>query len=361
MCPNRSERRSSRNSNRLARRLGVAVIGCGLIGGRRAAEASAHPRTRMVRTVDADAAVAEAAAARFQARSGIDWQAAVSDPDVDIVCVATPNMLLAPIAVAAAHAGKHVLLEKPMGRNLTEAQAIAGAARAGGVKVKIGFNHRYHPAIARAFAEFTAGRIGSVINIRARYGHGGRPGYEREWRGSREAAGGGELTDQGVHIADLIGWFAGMPDEAFAVLQTAVWPLGDLEDNAFGLFRFSGGSVASFHTSWTQWKNLFSLEIFGERGSLSIEGLGKSYGVERLIVADRVLAGGAPAMHETAFDGPDDSWKHEWADFIGAIDHDATYLGTPEDGLRAMTMIDALYASARAGVPYRIEAAVSTT
>ena len=315
----------------------------------------------MVRTVDADAGAAEAAAARFQARSGIDWQAAVSDSDVDIVCVATPNMLLAPIVVGAARAGKHVLLEKPMGRNLTEARAIAGAARTAGVKVKIGFNHRYHPAIAQAYAEFAAGRIGRLINIRARYGHGGRPGYEREWRGSREAAGGGELTDQGVHIADLISWFAGMPDEAFAVLQTAVWPLGDLEDNAFGLFRFSGGSVASFHTSWTQWKNLFSFEIFGERGSLSIEGLGKSYGVERLIVADRALGGGAPAMRETVFHGPDDSWKHEWADFIDAIDRNGPYLGTPEDGLRAMSMLEALYASAGAGVPYRIEPAVPTT
>jgi predicted dehydrogenase len=341
--------------------LGVAVIGCGLIGQRRAAEASAHARTNVVWTVDADANIAAAAAGRFAARSGTTWQATVRDAAVDIVCIATPNLLLAPIAIEAAQRGKHVLLEKPMGRNLAEAQAIAAAAAAGAIKLKVGFNHRYHPAIALAHAEFMAGRIGKIINIRARYGHGGRPGYEREWRGSRKAAGGGELTDQGVHIADLIGWFAGLPDEAFALLQTAVWPLGDLEDNAFGLFRFASGAVAGFHTSWTQWKNLFSFEIYGERGSLSIEGLGKSYGTERLIIADRAAAGGVPTLHEQSFEGPDDSWKREWEEFIAAIDDAAPYNGTPQDGLRAMAMLDALYRSAEGGIPYRIAVVEPTT
>ncbi len=192
--------------------------------------------------------------------------------------------------------------------------------------------------------------------MRARYGHGGRPGYEREWRGNREAAGGGELTDQGVHIADLLHWFAGVPTEAFAYLQTAVWPLGDLEDNALGLFRFGETAVASFHTSWTQWKNLFSFEIYGTRGSLTIEGLGKSYGVERLTIADRAMEGGAPAMTELIFDEPDRSWQIEWDDFLTALQTGSTYLGTPGDGVVAMAMIDALYRSAREGRPQPIAA-----
>ena len=340
----------------MADRLGVAIVGCGLIGRRRASTAAENARTQVRWTVDADLASAEVTAHEYGARFGTDWRAAVHDPGVAVVCIATPNLLLAPIADEAARAGKHVLLEKPMGRNVIEARAIAAAATAGGVAVKVGFNHRYHPAIAQAHTQFTAGRIGRIINIRARYGHGGRPGYEREWRGSREAAGGGELTDQGVHIADLIGWFAGAPRDAFALLQTAVWPLGDLEDNAFGLFRFNSGAVASFHTSWTQWKNLFSFEIFGERGSLTIEGLGKSYGTERLVIADRKLEGGAPVMHEQSFEGPDESWTLEWADFVAAIETGTPYYGTPAEGVRAMAMIDALYRSAMGGLPYRIDA-----
>jgi len=335
--------------------LRVAVVGCGLIGKRRAEQAELDSRSCLRWAVDTSLEIAQTVANPAGATASDSWHDVVQASDVDIVCIATPNMLLAPIAIAALDAGKHVLLEKPMGRNLAEARAIAQAAERAGRLVKIGFNHRYHPAIARAHEEFAGGRIGEIINMRARYGHGGRPGYEREWRGSREAAGGGELTDQGVHIADLMHWFAGLPAEAFAYLQTAVWPLGDLEDNAQGLFRFGSGAIASFHTSWTQWKNLFSLEIYGTRGSLCIEGLGKSYGVERLVIADRAMEGGIPTLTEIVFDEPDRSWELEWRDFMSAVTTGSAFLGTAADGIGAMTMVDALYRSAHDGRPYRIE------
>jgi predicted dehydrogenase len=327
----------------------VAIIGCGLIGKRRAQTAIDHPLTELGMVVDINAAAVEALAAEWGCQAATDWRTAIAQPEIDIVAVATHNGLLAEIAIAALEAGKHVLIEKPMGRNLAEALAIAAAAQANDRLLKIGFNHRYHPALAKAYALYSAGEMGKIINIRARYGHGGRPGYEREWRGNPELAGGGELTDQGVHIADLIHWFAGLPTEAFAYLQTAVWPLQPLEDNGFGLFRFSDGAIASFHTSWTQWKNLFSFEIYGEQGSLTIEGLGKSYGVERLTIAYRKPEGGAPDLEEVVFDQPDTSWELEWQDFIQAIATQSAYWGTPEDGVSAMRMLDALYRSAKAG------------
>jgi len=247
-----------------------------------------------------------------------------------------------------------VLIEKPMGRNLAEALQIAEAATAADRILKIGFNHRYHPALAKAYGLFQAGAIGEIINIRARYGHGGRLGYENEWRGNPELAGGGELTDQGVHIADLIHWFAGLPTEAFAYLQTAIWPIQPLEDNGFGLFRFGDGAIASFHTSWTQWKNLFSFEIYGQKGSLTIEGLGKSYGIERLTIAYRKPEGGVPDLEDLVFDLPDTSWELEWQDFIGAIATQTPYWGTPEEGVSAMRMLDALYRSAQAGAAIHV-------
>ncbi len=332
-----------------AAKTGVAVIGAGLIGRRRAHEAARHEQSALLVVVDPNVDACEALAADYGADTAPSWQAALRDERVDVVVIATPNGYLAEIAIAALHAGKHVLLEKPMGRNVEEARRIAGAASASGRLVKVGFNHRYHPALARAHEFYVAGTIGPAINLRVRYGHGGRPGYEKEWRGNPELAGGGELTDQGVHVVDLINWFVGAPSTAYALLQTAVWPLEPLEDNAFAMFAFASGVVASFHTSWTQWKNLFSFELFGTLGSLVAEGLGRSYGTEQLTVARRNPLGGVPEVEQLTFDGPDDSWRLEWADFLSAIHTGSRYLGTSDDGVTAMEMIDALYRSAHAG------------
>jgi predicted dehydrogenase len=191
--------------------------------------------------------------------------------------------------------------------------------------------------------------------VRCRYGHGGRAGYDREWRGNRSLAGGGELTDQGVHVVDLLHWFVGVPATAFAALQTAVWPLGDLEDNAFGMFEFSKGVVASFHTSWTQWKNLFSFEVFGRDGALIVEGLGRSYGTESLTLHRRRAEGGPPDTSRWTYEGDDESWALEWEDFVGAIRTGRPVLGGAGDGVVAMEMLDALYrgAAARAFVPVK--------
>jgi len=327
--------------------INVAVIGCGLIGKRRSHEVVNHPNSKLRLVVDINLDAATTLATEYHCLPLSHWQEAIASPEINAVVVATHNGMLAEIALAALAAGKHVLIEKPMGRNLAEAQAMANAAQQAGRILKIGFNHRYHPALAQAYQLYQQGTIGDIINIRARYGHGGRPGYEREWRGNPELAGGGELTDQGVHIADLIHWFAGLPAEAFAYLQTAIWPIQPLEDNGFALFKFASGVVASLHTSWTQWKNLFSLEIYGQKGSLTVEGLGKSYGVERLLVALRKPEGGVPEMTETIFDQPDTSWQLEWQEFMQAVDTGAAYWGTPEDGVAAMKMLDALYRSAQ--------------
>lgn len=335
-------------------RLRVAIIGCGLIGARRAQEAQRHPHTCLSVVADVNAGQREQFAAQYGCSAVEHWKTVVDDRSVDVVVVATPNGYTAEIGIAALSAGKHVLVEKPPGRNLVEAGQLADASRKAGRVLKVGFNHRYHPAITKAHRLLTDGMIGELITIRARYGHGGRPGYEKEWRGNPAIAGGGELTDQGVHIADLIHWFAGLPTEVFAMLQTSVWPIHPLEDNAFGLLRFASGAVASVHTSWTQWKNLFSFEIFGQRGSLTIEGLGGSYGAERLVTAIRNAEGGAPVMTEERFDGPDLSWEAEWEEFVHAVVDGASYWGKPEEGVAAMTLLDALYQSARRGSVVRL-------
>jgi predicted dehydrogenase len=219
--------------------------------------------------------------------------------------------------------------------------------------LKVGFNHRYHPAIAEAHRLVSSGELGPIINIRARYGHGGRPGYEKEWRGDPNLAGGGELLDQGVHIADLLCWFAGTPKDVVGMLQTAVWPIAPLEDNAFALIRFESGAVASLHTSWTQWKNLFSFEVFCRDGAAIVDGLGGSYGVERLIVNRRRSEGGRPDVSETPYDSQDNSWELEWSDFLVGIPTGRVRSGGTADGVRAMRLIDSVYKGAATPVVSR--------
>lgn len=327
-------------------RRNVAVIGCGLMGRRRAEHVAADGRFVLRTVVDTDGDRARALADRHGCAAARDWRVAVDDDKVDVVIVSTPNAWLAEVSVAALEAGKHVLVEKPMGRCLAEAEAMVEAARVSGRVLKVGFNHRYHPAVQGLRHLVEAGDLGRIFGVHVRYGHGGRPGYGDEWRGDPRIAGGGELLDQGVHAIDLVLMVAGCPADAFAMVQTAVWPVSPLEDNAHVLLRYADGTVATIHSSWTQWRNLFRFEVFGERGSLTVEGLGGSYGVERLTRATRRLEGGAPRIDEQVFDGPDDSWSLEWSDFVAALDGAAPLSGTPVEGLRVMRVVDALYRSA---------------
>jgi predicted dehydrogenase len=138
-----------------------------------------------------------------------------------------------------------------------------------------------------------------------------------------------------------------MPKRVAALTQTAVWPIAPLEDNGYALLQFGDGAVASLHTSWTQWKNLFSLEVFGERGTLVAEGLGGSYGVETFSLHRRAMQGGAPEVLTEPFDGPDESWRLEWEEFANAITSSSPYHGGPEDGVAVMTMLESLYESAK--------------
>ena len=324
---------------------GVGIIGYGRVGQRRAQFAHEHPKTEIKVIAEINSTQINDAEKKYDCKVIKNWKDLIMRPDIQIVTVSVPNGLGAEMATAALRAGKHVLMEKPMGKNILEAKELAEVAKKARGRFKVGFNHRYHPAIRKALRLCKEGRIGKIINIRARYGHGGRPGYEGEWRGNKELAGGGELTDQGVHVLDLIYAFTGMPSQAFAWAQTAVWPIQPLEDNGFGLLRFSDGTVASFHTSWTQWKNLFSFEVFGDKGSLVIDGLGQSYGPQSLQTAIRRPEMRVLDVETESFEDTEHSWRNEWEEFMGAVDKGIAFTGSAENGLCVMKMLDALYRS----------------
>ncbi len=326
-------------------KLGVAIVGCGLMGRRRTQALKVSPQTKLVAAVDADFKKAESFAREFRCEPSGNWRKTILRPDVNIVIVSTPNYLLSPITCAALKAGKHVLMEKPMGRSFKEAQIICRAAQNSRGKLKVGFNHRYLPAVQKAHELFTKGVIGKCINIRAEYGHGGRPGYEKEWRCDRKLSGGGELMDQGVHLVDLVHWFAGQPNRVASSLQTSYWKIAPCEDNATALFEYARGYSARLHASWTHWKNEFLFDIFGTDGFLSVNGLGGSYGKSSLTVGLRKNSGGAPALQKMSFAGWEESLRREWLDFVSGITLRRKYMGAAQEGLSAMRTLDALYRS----------------
>lgn len=294
----------------------VAIIGCGFIGEKRSRALSG---CRLIACADI---IRERAENFAQARSGIkvldDWRSVLEQRDVDIVIVATTHDALARVTLAAVERGKHVLVEKPAARNVAELDPVIASARGRGVLVRVGFNHRYHPSFVKAREIVTTGELGELMFIRGRYGHGGRIGYEREWRAVRELSGGGELIDQGVHLIDLARSFLGDFIEVQGFAHTYFWDM-PVEDNGFMLLKTPKKQVALLHASWTEWKNTFSFEICGRYGKLDISGLGGSYGVERLAYYRMLPQMGPPQTIIWEYPLPDTSWEVEFAEFIEDI------------------------------------------
>jgi predicted dehydrogenase len=318
----------------------LAIIGCGLIGTRRARALGGN---RLVAVADTQIGRAESLASESSgAVATSDWRAAALRDDVDLVVVATTNDALAPVALAAIEHGKHVLVEKPAARNAGELRPLLQAARQAGVVVKVGFNHRFHPAFLKAREIVDSGALGPLMYVRARYGHGGRLGYEKEWRASPEIAGGGEMLDQGVHLIDLSRWFLGDFTRVEGLVGTFFWKM-PVEDNGFALLRTAGGQVAWLHASCSEWKNMFSFELYGRNGKLHVDGLGGSYGAEKLTWHRMLPQMGPPETTSWDYPGEDRSWHLEFAHFVDCIERGVEPSGGLSDALAALEVVGKLY------------------
>lgn len=268
----------------------------------------------------------------------------LKDPSIEIVVVAVTNKYSKNICLQALKNKKHVLCEKPMGRNYRDALAIFNTVKKYKKVFKCGFNHRYHPAIQEAKKLCATGKIGKLLFIRAAYGHGGRSGYEKEWRARKFLSGGGELLDQGSHLIDLCQWFFNFEEvkKSHCFAKTMFWKM-DVEDNAFGIIETKSGKVAQIHASWTQWKNMFRFEVYGTKGAIEIDGLGKSYGAETLKLHERLKSGIPPKITEKRFSGLDKSWELEWRDFVRAIRANKKVMSNEYESVSVMKIINSLY------------------
>jgi predicted dehydrogenase len=293
-----------------------AIIGCGLIGRKRLA--SLQPGQLAV-ACDLELSRAEALVKTAgSGRATASVEDAVNDPTVGAVVVATLNGSLAEIAGQAVQAGKHVIVEKPAAISLAEIDRLAEQTAATGALVRVGYNHRFHPALQKARELVDSGAVGPLMFIRARYGHGGRVGYDREWRADPKLSGGGELIDQGVHLIDLAGWFLGDFTRVEGHAATYFWDM-PVDDNAFLSLRNAAGATAWLHVSCSEWKNLFSFEIYGRTGKLHIEGLGGSYGIERLYYYKMLPEMGPPETTIWEYPRGDNSWSREMQEFLDDI------------------------------------------
>jgi predicted dehydrogenase len=325
----------------------VAIIGAGLQCQRRAPVIVGSKDDQLVVICGTVAKSTEAMAARFQCESSLDWRKVTSRPDIDAVLVCTPPDSHVAISIDALAHGKHVLCEKPLCRTVEEAETLVKAVAASGRIFKCGFNHRYHPAVLEAKKLLDAGTLGRPLFARCSYGLVGRPGFENEWRADPARAAGGQLGEQGIHGIDLFRWFLGEITDVSCMVSTQYFSKQALEDNGMAVFRTAGGATASLHSSMTQWKNLFSFEVYGEDGYATVEGLGASYGLEKLTWGKRDFT--APFSHRTVeFRGGDSSWAAEWRDFTQAVkDGRQPAMGTVQDGAEALKITLACYRSSQ--------------
>jgi predicted dehydrogenase len=329
--------------------LRVGIVGCGLIGQKRA---KALGGCKLACVADANVSRAQQLAGQYPgARASANWRDVTAAGDVDVVIVSTTNDVLAPVTEAAIESGKHVLVEKPAARSAIELAPLVDKAEQRGVTVKVGFNHRFHPALGHARRLVDEGAIGPLLHIRARYGHGGRIGYDKEWRANPAIAGGGELLDQGVHLIDLTRWFLGDITEVRGHVGTFFWNM-PVEDNGFLFLRTPEGQIGWLHASCTEWKNLFCFEIFGQSGKLQIDGLGGSYGLERLSYYRMLPQMGPPETTIWEYPGEDQSWRDEFAHFLHCIETGQDPSGDLNDALAALEIVAEIYRQADVPVAY---------
>ncbi|MEO7208689.1 MAG: Gfo/Idh/MocA family oxidoreductase [Steroidobacteraceae bacterium] len=298
---------------------------------------------RLVHSIDTSLARARhVASSSAGCVAGSDWRELLHRTDIDAVVIATPQDAQVEIARAAISAGIHVLVEKPAARHVDELLGLPQLAADHNVRVRVGFNHRYHRAFQQARRLVDSGLLGPLLFLRARYGHGGRLGYEGEWRAQPQRSGGGELIDQGVHLIDLARWFLGEFVDVTGFAHTYFWDM-PVEDNGFMLLKTATQQAAFMHVSCTEWKNTFSWELYGREGKLQVEGLGGSYGVEKLFWYKNLPKMGPPETTIWEYPMEDNSWEIEMAEFLEDIRSSREPSAGLNDAIAALAVVRKLY------------------
>ena len=275
----------------------------------------------------------------------------ISNPQIDAIIICTPNHLNKPLTIKALKAGKHVFCEKPPAFTAEEVEEIMKVEKISGKKLMYGFNHRHHDSIIRMKEMIEDGSFGNVLWMRGRYGKSVTDDYFNQWRSKKELAGGGILMDQGIHMLDLFLYLTGDFDVVKAEISNLYWNM-NVEDNAFVILKDSkSGRVASLHSTMSQWRHLFSLEIFLEKGYMVLNGMitsTMSYGEEVLSVAKNRSTSPAATWQDEVITkyNINNSWRYEMEHFFDAIEKNQPItIGNSEDAYKLMLIMDEIYKS----------------
>lgn len=331
-------------------KLKVGIAGYGVVGKRRRHYIDLNPLLKTVaicdRTINQDTTIDDNVLAFSNYHQ-------LLEQDLDVLFVCMTNDIAAEVTMAGLSHGLHVFCEKPPGRNLTD---IANVRRCKEkhprLQLKYGFNHRYHDSVSDALALIKSKQLGNIINLRGVYGKSKILTYKQpyDWRTKRAIAGGGILLDQGIHMVDLLRLFAGDFSDIYSFVSNNFWKY-DVEDNAYALMRTSSGIVAMLHSSATQWRHRFQLDISLEKGSITLSGIlsgSKSYGAEKITIAWASEDEGGDPKEQTTCYNKDNSWELEIAEFTDAIlGIDKIKHGTVDDAYNTMEHVFRIYAADR--------------
>jgi predicted dehydrogenase len=319
------------------------VIGCGVIGERRAMQLPVG--VHISACYDINPERARHLAGKFTNAKAVNTlEEFLATPGLEAVLIAAINSELVPLAQACLNKGLHILVEKPAARSIRELETLKNPH---GRIIKVGFNHRFHPAFERLHEELAKDPADPIMFIRAQYGNGARLGFEKEWRAKVELGGGGELLDQGVHVLDLAAVLIPDLDVVAGYTRTHFWNM-PVDDNTWGILRSpESGATFTFHVSSTEWKNEFRFEVYTRTCKFQWLGLGRSYGPERLLIHRMTPEMGPPVSEEIMFSKDDQSWLLENENFLGSIRRHLHVNGGLEDAVRALSLVEDIYQSSR--------------
>jgi predicted dehydrogenase len=326
-------------------KLKVGIAGYGIVGKRRQQYINEHPMLECVAVCDMSFDSAESM--RGGVKAFTNYQKLLEEP-LDILFVCLPNNLAAEVTISALHKGLHVFCEKPPGRDVADIEHVIAAERAHpGLKLKYGFNHRYHDSVRYALQIINSGELGEIINLRGTYGKSRIIPFSGGWRSKRELAGGGILLDQGIHMVDLLRLFCGNFVEVKSYVSNNFWK-HDVEDNAYALLKDEKDRVAMLNSSATQWQHKFNLEISLTEGYLELHGIlsgSKSYGEEKIVIGRRDENSDNGQMESrTVKFLQDNSWRDEIFEFADAVvNNKPIESGTSTDALETMKLVYRIY------------------
>ncbi|MCT7590801.1 Gfo/Idh/MocA family protein [Aliarcobacter butzleri] len=275
----------------------------------------------------------------------------ILNQDIDAIFICTFNNVLAEYTTKALKKGIHVFCEKPPARTSQELLSVIETEKNTNLILKYGFNHRYHYSVMEAKKIIDSGSMGKLLWLRGVYGKAGSIDYDKNWRNYREYSGGGILIDQGIHMLDLMRYFSGQDFKHInSFITTSYWKI-EAEDNAFAIMQSDEKITAMLHSSATQWKHKFLLEMCFEEGYINLDGIlsgTRSYAPEKLVIGRRefediTFAMGKPKETITWFEY-DDSWKLEVDEFVNAILGLSTIEnGTSKDAFETLKLVERIY------------------